>query len=144
MYLDLVFGRPCEKNGSPYATRPLSVLSVLSVTLAYCGQTVGRIKMKLGIVGMPRLRRHCVRWGPNSPSPKRGQSPTIFSLCLLCPHGWMDQDATCYGGRLDPSDIVLDEDQLLLSKNGAEPPNFRPLSIVAKRLDGSRCHLVGW
>jgi len=28
-------------NGSPYAIGPLSVLSVLSVTLVYCGQTVG-------------------------------------------------------------------------------------------------------
>jgi len=24
----------------------------------------------------------------------------------------------------------------------SRPPHFRPLSIVAKRLDGSRCHLV--
>jgi len=41
------------KNGSPYAIGPLSVLSVwpvcLSVTVVYCGQTVGRIKMKLGM-----------------------------------------------------------------------------------------------
>ena len=29
--------------------RLLSVLSVLSVTLVYCGQTVGWIKMKLGM-----------------------------------------------------------------------------------------------
>jgi len=27
-------------------------------------------------------------------------------------------------------------------KGGTAPPNFRPMSIVAKRLDGSRCHLV--
>jgi len=32
----------------PYATGPLPYLSVLSVTLVYCGQTVGRIKMPLG------------------------------------------------------------------------------------------------
>jgi len=25
---------------------------------------------------------------------------------------------------------------------GAQPPNFRPMSVVAKRQDGSRCHLV--
>ena len=37
------------KNGSPYAIGPLSCLSVLSVPLVYCGQTVGRIKMKLGM-----------------------------------------------------------------------------------------------
>jgi len=27
-------------------------------------------------------------------------------------------------------------------KKGAHPPNFRPLSAVAKRLDGSGYHLV--
>jgi len=42
-----------SKNGSPYVIRQLSVclsvsLSVLSVTLVYCAQTVGWIKMKLG------------------------------------------------------------------------------------------------
>jgi len=41
--------------------------------------------------------RLCVRWGPSSTLPKRGQSPI---------------------------------------------PNFRPMSIVAKRLDGSRWHLT--
>jgi len=45
-------------NGSPYAIRPLSVcLSCLSVTLVYCGQTVGWIKVKLGMqVGLGRGR----------------------------------------------------------------------------------------
>ena len=33
----------------PYAIGPLSCLSVLSVTLVYCGQTVGWIKMKHGM-----------------------------------------------------------------------------------------------
>ena len=32
-----------------------------------------------------------------------------------------------------PGYIVLD---------GAEPPNFWPTSVVAKQLDGLRCHLV--
>jgi len=36
---------------TPYAIRPLSVCPVLSVTFVHCGQTVGRIKMKLGILG---------------------------------------------------------------------------------------------
>jgi len=35
-------------NSLPYATGPLSCLSVLSVTLVYCGQTVGQIKTSLG------------------------------------------------------------------------------------------------
>jgi len=32
-----------------YAIGPLSVLSCLSVTFVHCGQTVGRIKMKLSM-----------------------------------------------------------------------------------------------
>ena len=38
-------------------------------------------------------------------------------------------------------DNVLDGDPAL-SPKGAEPPNFRPMSIMAKRLHGSRCHLI--
>jgi len=44
---------------------------------------------------------------------------------------------------LGPDDIVLDGDPVPLPKKGAEPlPNFRPMSIVAKLLDGSRWHLA--
>ena len=72
-----------------------SVCPVLSVTLVYCGQTVGWITMKLGMeVG------------------------------------------------LGPCNIVLDEDAAPF-QTGHSLPQFWPLSIVVKRLDGSRCHLVG-
>ena len=37
--------------------------------------------------------------------------------------------------------IVLDGIQLLLPK-GALSPNFRPISVVTKWLDGSKCHFV--
>jgi len=43
---------------------------------------------------------------------------------------------------LGPGHIVLDGDPAPLPKKRAEPPNFRPIFIVAKRLDASRCHLV--
>jgi len=33
------------------------------------------------------------------PVPPKGAQPPIFSPCLLWPNGWMDQDATWYGGR---------------------------------------------
>ena len=58
----------------------------------------------------------------------------------------MDQDATWYGTEigLGPDDIVLDGDPTPPSqKRGQSPlPNFRPMSIVAKLLDGSRLHLA--
>ena len=46
---------------------------------------------------------------------------------------------------LCPSEIVLDGDPALPKKVAEPPPlppNFRTMSIVAKRLDASRCHLV--
>jgi len=90
------------RNGSPYAIRPLSVclslclsacpvLSVLSVTFVHCGQTVGRIKMKLSMqVGVGP--GHIVLDGdPALPSQERGQSPPPqFSALFYC-----GETATC-------------------------------------------------
>jgi len=74
---------------------PLSVClscPVLSVTLVYCGQMVGWIKVKLGLqVGLSP--GHIVLDGDPAPPPK---------------------------------------------KRGIAAPSFWPMSIVAKRLDGSR------
>jgi len=91
--------------------------------------------------GMPQSMGLCVRLGP-APSPKRGRAPfPIFGPCLLWPNCWMDQDGTWHGGghwsrphcaRLEPSSRPQNGGQRLL-------PNFRPTSIVAKRLHGSRC-----
>jgi len=85
----------------------------------YCGQTVGWIKMKLGMqVGLSP--------GHSSPSPKRGQSPQIFSLYLLWPNGCMDQDGTWYGRRPQPSGVVLDGDPAPPPAKGHNPPIFDP------------------
>jgi len=44
---------------------------------------------------------------------------------------------------LGSDDIVLDGDPTPTPQKGAEPlPNFWPMSVVAKRLDGSRWHLA--
>ena len=86
--------RRCILTPTLYAITPLSVCPALSVTLVYCGQTVGRIKVKLGMqAGLGP--GHIVRWGPSSPLRKGGGTP-----------------------------------------------NFRPVSVVAKWLDGLRCHFV--
>jgi len=42
---------------------------------------------------------------------------------------------------LGPGDIVLDGDPDPPPLKGTAS-NFRPMSVVAKRLDGLRCHLV--
>jgi len=65
----IIFGWPLQVT-VPYVTGPVSVLSVCKVGVLYCGQTVVGIKMPLGIeVGLgPGEWRHCVRWGPSSPT----------------------------------------------------------------------------
>jgi len=44
---------------------------------------------------------------------------------------------------LGPGHIVLDGEPAPPSPKTGRSPNFRPISVVAKWLDGSRCHLVG-
>jgi len=84
---------------------------VLSVTLVYCGQTVGWIRMQLGTeVGLGR--GHIVLDGdPALPTERATAAPTFEiyvrrlvnrGRCLLWPNGWMDQAATWYRGRPRP------------------------------------------
>jgi len=49
-----------------------------------------------------------------------------------------------HGLKIGPGEIVLDGDPAPLPEKGgrAPIPNFRPMTIVAKRLDGSRGHSV--
>jgi len=83
-----IFARPLLKRFT------LCYRTYLSVTLMYCGQTVGWIRMPLSIeVG------------------------------------------------LGPGHIVLDG-ELAPPKRGTARPSFLPMSVVAKQLDGSRCHFV--
>ena len=94
--------------------------------------------------GRPRPRRLCVRWGPSCPLPKRGQSPPQFSAHVCCDQtaGWIKLVLGIVVG-LSPGDFVLDRDPALTPKRGRSPlPNFRPISIVAKRLNASQCHSI--
>ena len=81
--------------------------------------------------GKPRPRRPCISLSPGDfvlaggPShlPQKGRSAPIFGLCLLRPNGYMDQDATWYGGSLGSDDIVLHEDPAPTPhKRGHSPP----------------------
>ena len=102
-----IFGRPLVKRFALcYGT--VVGLSVLSVTLVYCGQTVGWIKMKIGAeVGLGH--GHIVLDGDPAPLPPKGgiASPTFWSVycgqkarCIKIPLG-MEVD-------LGAGDIVLD------------------------------------
>jgi len=119
-------------------------LCCLSVTLVYCGQTVGRINMKLGMrVGLDPGHRPIVLDGTQLPSPKGKSLPPQFSAHVRCGQtaGWIKMPLGMEVG-LRRGDFLLDGDAAPLPKKGDRAPNFRPISIVTKRLDASRCHLV--
>jgi len=86
---------------------------------------------------------HIVLDGDSASLTKKGQRPTPVSGPFYCV-----QSARCMKMPLgvevglSPVDFVSDGYPALIPIKGTEPHNFRPMSIVAKRLDGSRCHLV--
>jgi len=109
--------------------------------LVYCGQTVGWIKMKLGTqVGLGP--GHTVLDGDPTPPAPKGQSPLFLAhICCGQMATWIKMPLGMEVG-LDPSDFMLHGDPVPLPKKTAKPPNFRPMFIVAKRLDGPRCYLA--
>jgi len=76
---------------------------------------------------------------PAPPSPKgAGQSPQFLAhICCGQMAAWIKIPLGMEVG-LGPGDFVLDGDTAPPPQKGAESPNFRPMLIVAKRLDGSR------
>jgi len=91
--------------------------------------------------GGPWSRPDCARWRSSSPLQNRGQSPQ-FSAHFCCGQtaGCIKMPLRTVVGR-NPGAFVLDGDPAPSPKGGGAP-NFRPMSIAAKRLHGSRCHLV--
>jgi len=72
----------CILTPTLYAITLLSVCPALSVTLVFCGQTVGRIKVKLGMqVGLGT--GHIVLDGDPAPLPQKVAEPPIFGPYLL-------------------------------------------------------------
>jgi len=120
-----VFGRPFVKRFALcYQTVVcLPVLSVcMSVTLVYCGQMVGWIKMKLGMSVGLGPGHTVLDWDPAEiPSSKRGRSPQ-FSTDICCGEmaGWIKMPLGREVG-LSLSDIVLDGDPATPPPKGAEP-----------------------
>ena len=155
----------------------------LSVTLVYCGQTVGRINVKFGIQ---------VSLGPATLFEMGTQLPPKWAHPQFSAHVRCGQTAGWIKMPLGSDDFVLDGDPLPPKKggeapisadvrcgqtagsikmplgvevglgsgdfvlNGNPPPppskrrwhsprsNFRPMSIVARRLDGSRIQDATW
>ena len=108
----------------------------------YCGQTAGFIRIPLGMeVGLSP--GNIVLDGDPSPPPLKGNSPPQFSAHVCCSQtpGWTKMPLGMMAG-LGSGDFVLDGGPRSPQKGHSPSPNFRPMSTVVKRLDGSRCHLV--
>jgi len=141
------FGHAFNFFGATVCKTILLMLSVrcpvcLSVTFVHCGQTVGRIEMKLGMpVGLGP--GHTVLDGDPDPLPK-GAQPPIFCPYQLRPNGCMDQDVTWYGARPRLRRLCVSGGPRSPLRKGGRAPNFRPMFIVAKRLDGCSWYLAWW
>jgi len=107
-----------------------------------CGQRAVWIKMPLCMEVGLGPSKFALDGYPAPASPKWGGAPQKkIDQCLLWPNGWMDQDDTWYGGRPQPRDFVLDGDPAPFPKRGRST-QFSVMSIAAKRLHGSRYHLI--
>jgi len=79
--MSMLFGQPFIKRFA-LCYRSIVCPVYLSVTLMYCGQMVGWIKMKLGVkIGLDP--GHTVLDGEPSPPPQRGTAPQ-FSAHVCC------------------------------------------------------------
>ena len=150
MYYQHIVGRPlvmCDIQHFVDIYLIHYLLTTPIITRAYsasvcCGQMAGWPKMPLGMeVGL----------GPGDfvfdgdpAAPRKGQVPTQFLAHVYCGQtaGWIKMPL---GMKVDlgPSDVVLDGVAATPLK-GTRPPVFGSclLSVVAKRPDGCRRHLV--
>jgi len=118
----------CLKRGTAPNFRPMSIVAKrLGGSRSYTWYEGRPGKVDLG-------RGHIVLDGDPAP-PKKGQSPTIFTPCLLWPNDWMDQDATWYGGRPRPRRHCVGWGTQLPLK-GAQPPIFGPCLLWPNGLMG--------
>jgi len=92
--------------------------------------------------GGPWFKPHCTRWGPSFRPQNRDRVPQFlahFDCCQTA--GWIKMALGMEVG-LSLGNFVLDGDPASPPLKGHSPPIFRPMSVVGKRLDGLRWHLV--
>jgi len=93
--------------------------------------------MALGMnEGRPWSSPHCARWGHSSPPQKGGRAGPQFSVHLYCGQtaAWIKMPLGTEVG-LGLRDTVFDVDPATpRKKETPTPPNFWPMSIVAKSL----------
>ena len=115
----------------------IGLLSCLSVTLVYCGQTVEWIKMPLGMeVGLDPGHTHCVR---RPSSPRKRLNPQLSAHVSVAKRLDGSRFHLLYGGRpRERRHCVRWRPAPPHQKRNTDAlPTFRPMSIVAKPLNES-------
>ena len=110
---------------------PLMGYSLQFLAIVRCGQTAGWTKMPLGMDLGIGPGDFVFEGDPATLRKKGTPPPPNFGPCLLWPNGWMDQDATWYGGKPRPRRRCVRWGHSSPLK-GAQPPSFRFMSVVAK------------
>ena len=93
--------RHCVRWG-PSCPSPKGVHSLQFSANVRCGQTAGWTKMSLGMEVGLGPGDFVFDGDPATAREKAYPPPPIFGPCLLWANGWMDQDATWYGGKRRP------------------------------------------
>ena len=114
---------PSPKGHNPHNFRPICVVPKWLDGLRWYG-------------GRPRPRQICARLRPSFPSQKWGGGPQFSAHVYGGQTAGWNKMALGMEVGLGPGHIVLYGDQLSSPKKSADLPNFRPMSIVAKQLDG--------
>ena len=135
---DNVIGQPFVKR-LPYAIGPLSVCPVCDLGVLWPNGWTD--EDETWHTGRPWSWPHCVSWGPSSPFPKRHRPQFLAHVCCGQTAGWIKMPLGIELG-LGPGHIVPNGDPAPPPPKG-HSPQFSSVSVLAKWLDGSRCHLVG-
>ena len=138
-YSYFIFGRPFVKRFA-LCYRSVVCLSVCDVGVLWPNGWMDPDETWHG--GRPRPH-HSVLDGDPAPLPTKRHSPRFLAhVCFRKMTRWIKMSLGREVG-LRPHHIVLHGDPAPPPhKRGQSPPNFGSMSIVAQRLDGSRCHLV--
>ena len=135
-----------NRHSSPHlfdpASPPLKGHNPQFLSNIHCGQTTGWMKTPLG-TEVDRGPGHIVLDGVRGLRERGTAAPSFRGPCLLWPNGWMDQNESWHAGRPRPCPHCVRWGPTSPSRKGAQSsPSFGPISVVAKWLDGLRCHLV--
>jgi len=126
--------------------------SITNITPTACMMPLRVITFNVAFYALEYAIEHVSYWATVCKTVRHMLSDRCLSVCPVCdvraqcPNGCTDQDETWHAGRPRPWPHCVRWGPRSPSPKGrrSSHPNFRPISIVAKRLDASRCHLVWW